>query len=130
MRTLRQHLVIARSLAGSREFSQNINVNFDPHEVIVREVAYVAQDGEGGAYSIRSNLADNSVNSYLCTFQTARNDADGIFQSVVGHPQCVFSIQNFVNNINYNFQVVNVVTGTMPAIAGQLYLHLEFVRYL
>jgi hypothetical protein len=152
----RQVVTIARNLyATGNNFTQQINLNFAPHDMVVRSVSYYpAQNldinqlgGAAGAllplvtdtagiYYISSNLI-NTI-SPLTTF-SIDDGAVGlrVYNSV---PQTCFNVGDFVNSSSYNFSITNPfrLMGTRsplidpPQLAnlyGDLVIVLEFVRY-
>ena len=115
---LTHHITVRSTLANPNNFTQTINLDFEPHEVIVRSVGSFIAAAQAGVYEVRSSLINNRT---LCIF----TDNDTTFTGT----SATHRLTTFSNNSQYSFSVFNV-SGGVANLTTQLMIHLEFRRYI
>jgi hypothetical protein len=130
-RTLRQHITVSGTLTNPT-ISTNINLRFNPDEVIVREIFYAPADAEAlVAGFIRSNLlVFDGISARIGLFYASRNDATNRLQLAINNPLSVYTLVDFTNNSEYQFSAVDQTGALINGLNGILTIHLEFVRYI
>jgi hypothetical protein len=122
MKEFRQCVQIFFNLNVAGQNNQNVppfNLNFQPDEVIVKQVTYTVVTPEPFTYVIETNLTEQPI---LCSFQGSVSNSVPI--------DCHFSLRSYSNRA-YKFQILeNSGAGfILSAGIGELSLMLEFVKH-
>ncbi len=128
-RTLTQSVVINASMLNSSIFNRNINLNFIPDTMYVRQLVFVPYydavtpaNSDVGVYAVTSSLVPQNTLG-LVTAQVVGADLP---YSIV-RPDTMFNLLSFNNNVQYNFQLLDPL-GIATRPRGYIYALLEFTR--
>jgi hypothetical protein len=97
-------------------FTQNINVDFIPDEMIVREVGYAFDGTQGLMQYVWSNIVDDNVIALIGDTRTAHC------------PNTTFTVKKEIKG-SYLFQIREYNNNIIAALPGNLLIVLEFVKY-
>ena len=122
------------ALGATGRFNQNLNLNNQPSECIVRSISYCGYPSDTpGMYLIWSSI----INDYIGSFAVKLNGTAANYTSNVNMtPQTLLTFQNptGVNN-QVQFIIMTIENGTGLAIAvtnqliGELAIGLDFIQY-
>ena len=105
-------------LTVETEFDYTINtVNFIPDEVIVKLVTYVsAVGGEADISGIYTNLVNDIISSF--------------FDGTYAVPNITFTLMKpILGTYNFKFITGDLAPTPLSTRSGDLFIHLEFVKY-
>jgi len=110
----RKNINIFQSINGIAEFSQLIDLDFVPDEMIIRTISYLNDGIEGPLSAVFCSLVNDFIGSFVDSKPYANNIVYTIGKPVRGQ---------------YNFQIRNA-DGTLNNVrAGDIHICLEFVQY-
>ena len=115
---VRKNIVVSFPFNDESSFSQDINIDFIPDEVIVKLVQYDTADDQVTVSGIYSDL----VSDFLASF---------IWKSSIIPTNLTFTLRKPIRG-KYNFQLLeknNANNLVESNVTGQLWIHLEFVKY-
>jgi len=112
---IRKNITIYGTIAGLGSFTRVINIDFIPHEVIVKGIQYATPLGaEPNMYLLYSDLISDTLSPFYQNLSISTNPHFILNKQIWG---------------NYNFQV-NDINGIIDLVAaGEIVIQLEFVRY-
>lgn len=118
----RRTVLIRHNLTTSVEWDENIIINFDPDEVIVRSVLYYTEQDEKAISPsyIYTSLVNES--DALCVFAHEHKTS-----APYNNPQSVFQLNSPVRG-QFNFRALDI-TGAPTTANGRLMITLEFISY-
>jgi hypothetical protein len=119
----RETVIIHRSLNGITDWYQTLNLDFDPDQVVVRNVNY-AGSGTGEVHAILVDFIESNE-QLLCSFIDL---SGGPYTS---QPMSHFNISNFMLKNGTPLFRVNALTDSIDAntATGVITLNLEFLRH-
>lgn len=123
---VRKNILISRLLNGKSEFSANIDIDFIPDEVIIKNIGFILPDPGDPDNAITSIYSD-LVSDYIGSFSDV---SSGNFIT----PHLVFTLRKPVRGI-YRFFILSASSNgnnndLEPYLrTGDFILHLEFVKY-
>jgi uncharacterized protein (DUF2164 family) len=112
----RYNYVVRSTLGATGNFSQTINCNFIPDEMIVRGISYYNNGAEASISYVSQNITPlNDIISAI---------GDGLVLSL----QSAYTLNKPVNGL-YIFTIIDVNGNIVITRAGILTIVLEFVKY-
>ncbi len=120
---VRKNILISKELDDEYTFTETINIDFIPDEVITKSILFTLNDPDAPE-DINTTIYTDLVSDYIGSFSDRPSG-----NSVT--PNLVFPLRRPVNRL-YEFTIhsVNAAhTMQLQSRTGDLTLHLEFVKY-
>jgi len=120
----RQTVVVFKDFANSIEWYEDLQLEFNPDEVIVRDVCYGGENANFTVHCLTTPFI-RSRNNILCVFNGSVS---------VASPQATFNIEEGVDIVNgsqkFELKLLFNDRLNIGTLTGAIAVHLEFVEYI
>ena len=113
---VRKVVLINNRGVNIKAFTQNINIDFIPDEMIVREVGYALSGNQSNIFYVWSDIVDDNIIALIGDSKTAHS------------PNTTFTVKKGIKG-SYLFQIRDWDDEIPQVAPGNLMIVLEFVKY-